>query len=441
MYCQDSKGGIRLLRNANQLKLSTMKIQSAFLLILSVVVFTDQIATAQNQIPVSTNSACSTFGCSQIYDNATNVGIGIGFVSPAYKLHLNTNLTNDGIRIDQTGKTAAALYMVNTYPGGGGRTWGLFSTGMNNSQGAGNFIIMDITGGERLFIQGSSGNIGIGNTLPSQKLSITGSIIASSSTNPVSLSCALIQGFAGFSGPLNPDYTWNGDTRTGLFHPAVGEVGLAGTGVEAMRINSAGNVGIGNPAPLQKVHLTNGNFLIDGVGSSMLFGETPGSSVGEYGIEYDVPSVGGVAGLNFWKPWGSHNGSGGQGFLNYALYLNDDGNVGIGVQPPAIDPNFKLSVCGAIRAKEIRVNTGWCDFVFEKNYTLQPLCEVEDFTLQNGHLPNIPAGASIEANGADVGFIISKQMQSIEELYLHLFELYKKVEALENENAKLKCSK
>lgn len=38
------------------------------------------------------------------------------------------------------------------------------------------------------------------------------------------------------------------------------------------------------------------------------------------------------------------------------------GNIGIGVKTPV----YKLEVCGTIRAKEVRVETGWCDYVFEK---------------------------------------------------------------------------
>lgn len=43
-----------------------------------------------------------------------------------------------------------------------------------------------------------------------------------------------------------------------------------------------------------------------------------------------------------------------------------DGNIGIGT----INPTYKLSVNGNIRSKEIVVETGWADYVFDKAYKL-----------------------------------------------------------------------
>ncbi|MEP1487201.1 MAG: hypothetical protein ABJK28_02090 [Algibacter sp.] len=54
-------------------------------------------------------------------------------------------------------------------------------------------------------------------------------------------------------------------------------------------------------------------------------------------------------------------------------YLNG-GNVGIGTTNPG---SWKLAVNGEIRAKEIKVETDWSDFVFHNNYKLPTLKEVE----------------------------------------------------------------
>lgn len=202
-----------------------------------------------------------------------------------------------------------------------------------------------------------------------------------------------------------------------------------------------GLVGIHTMSPLHPLHV-NGNVLIDGAYASLLFGpdQTGAPSWGEWGVEYydATPDIS-QYGLNFWKPWGSQNSSGGNGNDNWFLFLNNDGKIGMGVHPSQLaNTPYRLSVCGSIRAKEIRVNTGWCDFVFENNYELLPLVEVETFINTNKHLPEIPAGKEIESDGVDLGNMVSRQMQKIEELYLYVIELNKKVDRLECENSELK---
>jgi hypothetical protein len=107
-------------------------------------------------------------------------------------------------------------------------------------------------------------------------------------------------------------------------------------------------------------------------------------------------------------------------------YINPygDGKIGIGT----INPTEKLSVNGKIRAKEIIVNTGWSDFVFEEDYNLRPLTEVEEFIKTNKHLPEIPTAKEVEENGVSLGNMQSKLLQKIEELTLYIIEEDKKIE-------------
>lgn len=87
--------------------------------------------------------------------------------------------------------------------------------------------------------------------------------------------------------------------------------------------------------------------------------------------------------------------------------------VGIGTTSP--DPNYKLSVNGKIRAKEVVVDTDWADFVFEDDYSLMSLAELEHFLKEHGHLPDIPTGAQVEEEGIGVGEMNAKLLQKIEE--------------------------
>ena len=103
------------------------------------------------------------------------------------------------------------------------------------------------------------------------------------------------------------------------------------------------------------------------------------------------------------------------------------GNVGIGVASPL----YKLDVCGTIRSKEVRVETGWCDYVFEKDYKLRSIEELEKYIVQNKHLPGIVPAAEVEKEGMKVGEMNKAMIEKIEELTLYVIQLSK-------ENKKLK---
>jgi hypothetical protein len=115
------------------------------------------------------------------------------------------------------------------------------------------------------------------------------------------------------------------------------------------------------------------------------------------------------------------------------ITVNAQGNVGIATDltSATFSDAYKLAVNGSIRAKRVVVETGWSDFVFEKNYSLKNLQEVELYIKQNGHLPEIPSAKDIENNGGDLGELVKLQMQKIEELTLYLIEQNKKIELLE----------
>jgi hypothetical protein len=108
-------------------------------------------------------------------------------------------------------------------------------------------------------------------------------------------------------------------------------------------------------------------------------------------------------------------------------------NVGIGTTNPS--PSDRLAVNGRIRAKEIVVETGWSDFVFNHDYKLMSLPEVENYIQKHRHLPGIPSATEVDNNGVQVGQMESRLLQKVEELTLHIIDLHKQIQILKQDSS------
>lgn len=109
------------------------------------------------------------------------------------------------------------------------------------------------------------------------------------------------------------------------------------------------------------------------------------------------------------------------------LTITSAGNVGIGTT----STTYKLAVSGTIRAKEIIVDTGWSDYVFDPAYRLAPLSEVETHIKETKHLPGIPSAQDVAEHGVSMGEMQSKLLAKVEELTLHLIAQEKRALAQE----------
>lgn len=124
---------------------------------------------------------------------------------------------------------------------------------------------------------------------------------------------------------------------------------------------------------------------------------------------------------------------------NGANLLYTNGSVGVGTQKTG---PHKLAVEGSIGAREVKVETtAWADFVFDKNYNLPTILEVEKQIQDHGHLKDIPSAQEVEKNGIYLGEMNAKLLQKIEELTLYLIDLNKKVQVLEDKNTQLSNEK
>ena len=99
----------------------------------------------------------------------------------------------------------------------------------------------------------------------------------------------------------------------------------------------------------------------------------------------------------------------------------------------------ELTIIGEVNATSyVSSSNSFPDYVFAPEYDIRPLSEVETYVNTHRHLPNMPSEKEVIENGLDIPEVLTKSVENIEEIYLHLIELEKRVKTLEAENQKLK---
>ncbi len=90
----------------------------------------------------------------------------------------------------------------------------------------------------------ANGSLSIGSiTQPpvNSELQVIGNAVFSTNTGTIT-SSAFIKGLNVFSSTVSPDYTWYGDTTTGIFHAKYNSIGFTVAGKQAMLFSSGSNV-------------------------------------------------------------------------------------------------------------------------------------------------------------------------------------------------------
>jgi len=206
-----------------------------------------------------------------------------------------------------------------------------------------------------------------------------------------------------------PDGSWN------THRPFT--VGLASGDVTLGKSNtlfvdqSANRVGIGTNSPLSKLHV-NGNVQWGTSGASLTTNQ--GAAVELRGTGTPFIDFSNDATIDF----------------DARIVLENNNRLTV--------EGAQLSVKNTVSATRMKVTaTGYPDYVFEDDYNLKTLPEVEQFIEEKGHLPGVPSEKEIVKNGLDLNDQSMWQMEKIEELFLHTIELNKQMKELMDTNKTL----
>jgi hypothetical protein len=134
---------------------------------------------------------------------------------------------------------------------------------------------------------------------------------------------------------------------------------------------------------------------------------------------------------NYAKAFAVHNKVDSPALENFRIYGNgetsiivDDDNLhALTVSKRgslSTEQNFRVNGKGEVFARKIVVTTsGFPDYVFDKEYKLPSIGEVEQYIKENKHLPEVPSAAEAECEGIDVASMNNILLRKIEELTLY----------------------
>ena len=117
------------------------------------------------------------------------------------------------------------------------------------------------------------------------------------------------------------------------------------------------------------------------------------------------------------------------------LRLASSGKVGINTDNFG-NSNHSLYIAGSSVAEEmfVKLSGDWGDFVFEKEYDLMPLDQLDDYLKENKHLPDFPSAAEIEKDGLPLGETERLLTIKVEELTLYILQLKAEIDELKKQH-------
>ncbi|MCZ8354642.1 MAG: hypothetical protein O9340_07900 [Cyclobacteriaceae bacterium] len=324
----------------------------------------------------------------------------------------NVYLTNTGNNLAIGGTTASQKLHVH---GNILSTGSVMSNGIFSSSGT-NDLSLRTNSTVRLFINQSTGNVGIGNILPSDRLTVSGSI--SSTTNI-----------------LSPKITPNI-----LSQPSTNILDIQNfSGTSIMYFANNGRIGIGTTSPQETLHINgairgnvNGALRISSGFGTLDIGATNSTtahiSTDRTNFYFNKKLFVDEGIISSFDESLTLQAAGTSGIL----IEQGSGNVAIGTNDPK---GYKLAVAGKLVAEEVNVKLrgNWPDYVFDSKYQLPTLPELENYLFKNKHLPNVPSAQDVSDKGIELGEMNKILLQKIEELTLYVIELDKRNTELKRE--------
>jgi hypothetical protein len=169
--------------------------------------------------------------------NFTSLSVNSTGVSISGHTHTSSNITNFNSSVSGLLPVGTTNYVSKFGTGG---------SGLSNS------LIFD-----------NGTNVGIGTTTPSGRLHVIGSGLFN---GDVTANGSLI---GGSGTALLPSFEFINDPDTGLFSPATNTFGISTSGIERLRVNSDGNVGIGSGVQATERLVVDGNIRLADTATSI----------------------------------------------------------------------------------------------------------------------------------------------------------------------------
>jgi hypothetical protein len=287
----------------------------------------------------------------------------------------------------------------------------------------------------------ANGRVGIGSASPTERFTVVDAandkqfsgimgVYANNLTQGVGIGYAGIKAIG--SNP-NQDLSINAKNAGNITLQVNGTTGNVGIGTltpgnklsVSGNADFTGNVGIGNAIPNAPLQFGNGVanrkiVMYQGNNNDHQF---YGFGVNNLTLRYQVDTT--AADHVFYSALNASSSK-------ELLRIKGNGNITIGTPTPAT--GYMLTVAGKVICTELKVQLQpFPDYVFDKNYKLPTLAEVQDHINTYHRLPGMPAAAEIESNGMEVGKMQGKVVEKVEEATLYILQLNKENQQLKQQ--------